>query len=90
MGGLSNGSMMREVVAGRPAIRMRGDVSLENRLALFRSPSTSCPTEMPNTLITGLAKNSMFSATARNTMFIYVLTTTRNLGNCIPRLSGDD
>jgi len=31
MGGVSNGSMMREVVAGRPAIRMRGDVSLENK-----------------------------------------------------------
>jgi hypothetical protein len=30
MGGVSNGTMAREVVAGRPAIRMRGDVSLEN------------------------------------------------------------
>jgi hypothetical protein len=30
MGGVSNGTMVREQVAGRPAIRMRGDVSLEN------------------------------------------------------------
>lgn len=30
MGGVSNGTMVREVVADRPAIRMRGDVSLEN------------------------------------------------------------
>ena len=30
MGGVSNGTMFREPVAGRPAIRMRGDVSLEN------------------------------------------------------------
>jgi hypothetical protein len=30
MGGVSNGTMVREVVAGRAAIRMRGDVSLEN------------------------------------------------------------
>ena len=30
MGGVSNGSMVREVIDGRPAIRMRGDVSLEN------------------------------------------------------------
>ncbi len=30
MGGVSNGTMDREMVAGRPAIRMRGDVSLEN------------------------------------------------------------
>ena len=30
MGGVSNGTMVREMVAGRPAIRMRGDVSLEN------------------------------------------------------------
>lgn len=30
MGGVSNGTMVREVVAGRPAIRMRGDVRLEN------------------------------------------------------------
>jgi Complex I intermediate-associated protein 30 (CIA30) len=30
MGGVSNGTMVRERVAGRPAIRMRGDVSLEN------------------------------------------------------------
>lgn len=30
MGGVSSGTMVREVVAGRTAIRMRGDVSLEN------------------------------------------------------------
>lgn len=30
MGGVSLGRMVRETVAGRPAIRMRGDVSLEN------------------------------------------------------------
>ncbi|MGA8157520.1 MAG: CIA30 family protein [Rhodoplanes sp.] len=30
MGGVSNGTMVRETVEGRPAIRMRGDVSLEN------------------------------------------------------------
>jgi hypothetical protein len=30
MGGISNGTMVREIVADRPAIRMRGDVSLEN------------------------------------------------------------
>jgi hypothetical protein len=30
MGGVSDGTMSRELVAGRPAIRMRGNVSLEN------------------------------------------------------------
>jgi hypothetical protein len=30
MGGVSNGTMRRDVVEGREAIRMRGDVSLEN------------------------------------------------------------
>ena len=30
MGGVSRGTMTREIVADRPAIRMRGDVSLEN------------------------------------------------------------
>ena len=30
MGGVSKGTMEREMVAGRPAIRMRGDVNLEN------------------------------------------------------------
>jgi hypothetical protein len=30
MGGLSDGTMVRESVAGRPAIRMRGQVTLEN------------------------------------------------------------
>ena len=30
MGGASNGRMAREIVSGRPAIRMRGDVKLEN------------------------------------------------------------
>jgi Complex I intermediate-associated protein 30 (CIA30) len=30
MGGVSNGTMVRDAIAGRPAIRMRGDVSLEN------------------------------------------------------------
>ena len=30
MGGVSQGSMARENIAGRPAIHMRGDVSLEN------------------------------------------------------------
>jgi len=30
MGGVSKGTMVREVVSGRPAIRMRGEVRLEN------------------------------------------------------------
>ena len=30
MGGVSNGTMVREIVAGRPAVRIRGNVSLEN------------------------------------------------------------
>ena len=30
MGGVSKATMTRETVAGRPAIRLRGDVSLEN------------------------------------------------------------
>lgn len=30
MGGVSRGTMSRELVAGRPAIRMRGDISLAN------------------------------------------------------------
>jgi uncharacterized surface protein with fasciclin (FAS1) repeats len=30
MGGVSNGTMVRELVAGRPVIRMRGDVRLEH------------------------------------------------------------
>lgn len=30
MGGVSDGAMRREIVAGRPAIRLRGGVSLEN------------------------------------------------------------
>jgi len=30
MGGVSNGTMVRDVVSGRPAVRMRGDVRLEN------------------------------------------------------------
>lgn len=43
MGGVSNGTMVRDTVAGRPAIRMRGDVSLENnggfvQIALDLSP----------------------------------------------------
>ena len=43
MGGISNGAMVRETVGGRPAIRMRGDVSLENnggfvQIALDMSP----------------------------------------------------
>jgi len=30
MGGVSKGTMVRDAIAGRPAIRMRGDVNLEN------------------------------------------------------------
>jgi len=30
MGGVSSGAMTRETIAGRPALRMQGDVSLEN------------------------------------------------------------
>ena len=30
MGGVSSGSMRRETLAGRPAVRLRGGVSLEN------------------------------------------------------------
>ena len=44
MGGVSEGTMVREVVFGRPAIRMRGDVSLDNnggfvQMALDLSPT---------------------------------------------------
>jgi hypothetical protein len=43
MGGVSKGTMAREAIAGRAAIRMRGDVSLENnggfiQIALDLSP----------------------------------------------------
>jgi len=43
MGGVSKGTMVRETIAGRAAIRMRGDVSLENsggfvQIALDLSP----------------------------------------------------
>ena len=43
MGGVSKGTIVRHAVAGRPAIRMRGDVSLENnggfvQIALDLSP----------------------------------------------------
>jgi len=43
MGGASKGTMVREMIAGRPAIRMRGSVSLENnggfvQIALDLSP----------------------------------------------------
>ena len=43
MGGVSNGAMARVAIAGRPAIRMRGDVSLDNnggfiQIALDFSP----------------------------------------------------
>ena len=43
MGGVSKGIMVRDAVAGRPAIRMRGDVSLENnggfvQIALGQTP----------------------------------------------------
>ena len=43
MGGVSQGTMVRDTVAGRPAIRMRGNVSLENnggfvQIALDLSP----------------------------------------------------
>ncbi len=45
MGGISEGSVIREVVAGRAALRMRGDVSLENnggfvQIALDLSPES--------------------------------------------------
>ena len=43
MGGVSKGTMVRDAIAGRPAIRMRGDVNLENnggfvQIALDLSP----------------------------------------------------
>jgi Complex I intermediate-associated protein 30 (CIA30) len=46
MGGVSRGTLVREVVAGRPALRMRGDVSLENnggfvQMALDLAPDGS-------------------------------------------------
>jgi len=54
MGGVSNGSMMREMVAGRPAIRMRGDVSLENKGGFVQIAIDLMPDEKPKTLVTGL------------------------------------
>ncbi len=46
MGGVSNGTLVRDTVAGRPALRMRGDVSLENnggfvQMALDLAPARS-------------------------------------------------
>lgn len=38
MGGVSRATMVREIIAGRTAIRMRGYVSLETRAVLCRSP----------------------------------------------------
>jgi hypothetical protein len=46
MGGVSNGTLVRDIVSGRPALRMRGDVSLENnggfiQMALDLAPDRS-------------------------------------------------
>lgn len=46
MGGVSDGTLVREIVAGRSALRMRGDVSLENnggfvQMALDLTPDGS-------------------------------------------------
>jgi hypothetical protein len=46
MGGVSQGTLYREIVAGRPALRMRGDVSLDNnggfvQMALDLAPDGS-------------------------------------------------
>lgn len=47
MGGISHGTMVWEVVAGRPAIHLRGDVSLENnggfiQISLDLAPGGEC------------------------------------------------
>ncbi|MBN8968050.1 MAG: CIA30 family protein [Rhizobiales bacterium] len=44
MGGGSQGVMAREVVAGRPAIRMRGDVNLENNGGFVQAALDLSPT----------------------------------------------
>jgi hypothetical protein len=71
MGGVSKGTMVRDVIAGRAAIRMRGDVSLENnggfvQIALDLSPD-GVGSSMP---APGAGSNSTYSATVRSTAFI--------------------
>ena len=75
MGGVSNGTMVREMVAGRPAIRMRGDVSLEEMAVLFRSHSISQLTAKPLMPALGMGLNLTSSATTRSTIF-----------TCVPRV----
>jgi len=78
MGGVSKGTMVRDAVAGRAAIRMRGDLSLENNggfvqialAALFRSPSISRLMAGSSMPAPGAGSNSTYSAKARSTAFI--------------------
>jgi len=78
MGGVSKGTMVRDAVAGRAAIRMRGDLSLENNggfvqialAALFRSPSISRLMVGSSMPAPGAGSNSTYSAMVRSTAFI--------------------
>lgn len=69
MGGISKGVMGREVVASRAAIRVRGDVSLENMEDLFKQPSTSRRQLMSWMQVAGMGLRSTCSAMARITAF---------------------
>jgi 2-keto-3-deoxy-6-phosphogluconate aldolase len=71
MGGVSKAIMTRDAIAGRAAICMRGDVSLENnggfvQIALDLSPD-GVGSSMP---APGAGSNSTYSATVRSTAFI--------------------
>ena len=72
MGGVSNGTMARETVAGRPAIRMCGNVEfLKTTAASYRLRLISPPMARPSMPALGEGSSSMCSATARNTAFTY-------------------
>jgi hypothetical protein len=45
MGGISKATMLREAVAGRPAIRMQGDVSLANSGGFVQNAMDLAPDE---------------------------------------------
>ena len=79
--------MVRDAIAGRSAIRMRGDVSIENNGGFVQIVLDLSPMAQSSMPAAGAVSNSTYSAMVRSMAFICGRTHCSGRGNLIAKLS---
>lgn len=86
MGGVSTGRMTRETIAGRPALRLRGEVGLANNGGFVQIVLDLSPDGGVVDASRGGESRSISSAMARTIASICARTRSRDHGSLIARL----